>query len=122
MADKKRILIVEDEKPMGHALELKLESEGFEVSTASNGVEALEVLEKETFNLVLLDLVMPKKDGFEVLTELKEKKNTTPVIVSSNLGQEEDFKKAEKLGAVDYLIKSDSTLAEVVEKVKATIK
>ncbi|MBT6757368.1 MAG: response regulator, partial [Candidatus Jacksonbacteria bacterium] len=71
MADKKRILIVEDEKPMGHALELKLESEGFEVSTASNGVEALEVLEKETFNLVLLDLVMPKKDGFEVLTELK---------------------------------------------------
>ncbi|MBT3412714.1 MAG: response regulator [Candidatus Jacksonbacteria bacterium] len=122
MADKKRILIVEDEKPMGHALELKLESEGFEVSTASNGVEALEVLEKETFNLVLLDLVMPKKDGFEVLTELKEKKNTTPVIVSSNLGQEEDFKKAEELGAVDYLIKSDSTLSQIIEKVKATIK
>ncbi|MBT6954828.1 MAG: response regulator, partial [Candidatus Jacksonbacteria bacterium] len=97
-------------------------SEGFEVSTASNGVEALEVLEKETFNLVLLDLVMPKKDGFEVLTELKEKKNTTPVIVSSNLGQEEDFKKAEELGAVDYLIKSDSTLSQIIEKVKATIK
>ena len=61
-------------------------------------------------------------EGFEVLAALKEKKDTTPVIVSSNLGQEEDFKKAEDLGAVDYLIKSDSTLSEVIEKVKATIK
>lgn len=121
MADGKKVLIVDDEKPLAHALQLKLNSEGFQTSTAGNGVEAVELLTKEHFDLVLLDLVMPQKDGFAVLEELKAKNVTTPVIVTSNLSQTEDFEKAKKLGAKGYFIKSDTPLAEIVAKVKAML-
>ncbi|PIR93812.1 response regulator [Candidatus Falkowbacteria bacterium CG10_big_fil_rev_8_21_14_0_10_39_11] len=117
----KKILIVEDEKPMAKALELKLTSEGFEVEIAADGVKAIELLESGAFDLMLLDLVMPGLDGFGVLQQIKDKNIKTNVIVSSNLGQEEDFKRAKDLGAVDYLVKSDTTLAQIVEKIKTYI-
>lgn len=117
----KKILIVEDEKPMANALSLKLGSVGFEIQIANDGESAINALKRDKFDLILLDLVIPKKDGFFVLSELKKLKITTPVIVSSNLSQEEDIKRAKELGALDYFIKSDITLVEIVEKVEKAV-
>lgn len=114
----KRILIIDDEKPMARALELKLSHSGFEAKSVHNGEEALALLKKESFNLILLDLVMPKLDGFNVLQALKNRKNATPIIILSNLGQEEDEKRARDMGAKDFFIKSNTPIAEIVEKVK----
>ena len=120
MADaSKKILIAEDEKPLAQVLTLKLERSGFDVRVAVNGQEALDVLAKEKFDLVLLDLVMPKVDGFGVLKELKKRGDATKVIVLSNLSQEEDAKKAKELGAQDFFIKSNTPIADIVEKVTA---
>ena len=114
----KRILIIEDEKPMAHALELKLTHVGFEAHTAPNGEEGLALLEKENFDLVLLDLVMPKLDGFAVLAEIKKKGIKTPVMVQTNLSQENDEKRAKELGAKGFFIKSNTPIAEIVEQIK----
>ncbi len=115
------ILIIEDEKPIAHALKLKLESEGYQTRTVQDGVEALEVLSKEAFNCVLLDLIMPRKDGFAVLAEMKEKMKKAPIIVLSNLGQESDIKHCKELGAADYFVKADVSIADVVAAVKKII-
>ena len=117
----KRILIVDDEKPLAKALELKLTHEGLSAKAVFNGVEAIKALESEKFDLILLDLVMPQEDGFKVLTDINELKLKTKVIVSSNLSQDEDIARAKSLGAVDYFIKSDTTLAKIVEKVQEYI-
>ena len=114
----KKILIAEDERPMARALVLKLKSEGFEAEAVYDGLEVVAVLEKQKYDLLLLDLIMPKLDGFGVLKALKEKKISVPIIVTSNLSQEEDAQKAKSLGAIDYLIKSDTSLAKIVERVK----
>jgi len=116
-----RILIAEDEKPIANALALKLRSAGFEVELVFDGQAAILSAQKSAFDLIILDLVMPQKDGFSVLAELKKLNIDVPVIVSSNLSQEEDIKRAKELGARDYFIKSDITLAEIVEKVKAQL-
>lgn len=117
-AKKKRILIVEDERPIAKALGLKLEHEGYEVEIAGNGEEGLAKLDGSSFDMMLLDLVMPKVDGFGVLEALKEKKSKIPVYVLSNLSQQEDSKKAESLGAKGFFIKSDTPLANIVTVVK----
>lgn len=114
----KRILIVEDEKPVAKAFRLKLNKAGFDTKEAGDGEEALALLEREKFDLILLDLVMPKMDGFTVLSTLKEKNNPTPVIVTSNLGQEEDTRRAKEAGAKEYFVKSDMPIADIVERVK----
>ena len=116
-----RILIAEDENPIANALALKLRSAGFEVELVFDGQAAILSAQKSAFDLIILDLVMPQKDGFSVLAELKKLNIDVPVIVSSNLSQEEDIKRAKELGARDYFIKSDITLAEIVEKVKAQL-
>ena len=118
---KKNILILEDEKPLAHALELKLTHEGFEVITTDNGEMGVSILEKETFDLVLSDLIIPGLDGFGVLERIKTKKIKAPVIVMTNLNQEEDKQRAYDLGAVDFFVKSNSTLSEIVEAVKKKI-
>ena|SRR5579883_722409 len=115
---RKKILVVEDEKPIAKALRLKLESSGFEVTSAFNGNEALELLGKGTFDLIILDLVMPGIDGFTVLSELKQRKLAMPVIAASNLGQMEDIKRAKDLGAGNYFVKSNTSLAQIVDLVK----
>ncbi len=113
----KRILIVEDEKPMARALELKLKYSGFEVQALGNGEDALALMLKENFDIVLLDLMMPKMDGFTVLEELKKRGNDTAVIILSNLSQQEDEKRARALGAKDFFIKSNTPIATIVEHV-----
>lgn len=113
-----KILIVEDEKPLARVLSLKLNSAGFETTAVFSGEEALEAISKTGFDLIILDLVMPKIDGFSVLSRLEETGFKIPIIVASNLSQEEDIEKAIQLGAVDYFVKSDVTLVDIVNKVK----
>ncbi len=119
---KKKILILEDEKPLAHALELKLTHEGFEVVTTDNGEMGISILMKEKFDLVLTDLIIPGLDGFGVLEAIKAKKLNVPVIVMTNLNQDEDKQRATELGAVDFFVKSNSTLSEIVETVKKKVK
>ncbi|MBI2033809.1 MAG: response regulator [Candidatus Liptonbacteria bacterium] len=117
----KKILIVEDEKPAAKAFGLKLGRAGFESEVAFDGVDALAILAKKNFDLILLDLVMPRMDGFEFLAELKNRNIKTPVIVTSSLSQEEDAKRAKDLGAIDYFVKSDTPIADIVEHVKKVL-
>ncbi len=117
----KTILIVEDEKPLAHALEMKLKNEGYNTRVCMNGSEALEELKKGDYALALLDLIMPVVDGFAVLQELRNRKSTIPVIVLSNLGQEEDRAKTKELGAIDYFVKSNTPLTEIIKRVKAAL-
>lgn len=112
------LLIVEDEKPLARVMGLKLNSIGYKTTAVFNGEEAIAALAKQSFDLIILDLLMPKVDGFAVLAHLNKLGIKTPVIVASNLSQNEDIEKAKKLGAVDYFVKSDVTLVEMVNKVK----
>lgn len=112
-----RVLIAEDEKPMAHALELKLQKSGFEAKAVFDGGAVIDTLAKEDYDLLLLDLMMPKLDGFGVIQKLKELKNNISVIVLSNLSQEEDKKKALELGAKDYFVKSDTPITDIVKRV-----
>lgn len=118
----KRILIAEDEKPMAKALAMKMTKAGYVVDNAYNGEEMLAMLEKNKYDLVLMDLIMPKMDGFTALEELQKRGNAVPIIVSSNLSQEEDSKRAASLGAVDFIIKSNTPLGDIVTKVESYLK
>ncbi len=119
----KKILIVEDEKPLARVMNLKLSSAGYQCVVAYNGEEALQECSKQKFDLILLDVVMPIKDGYAVLAELKKLGAKMPVvIVTSNLAQSEDIEKAKSLGVHDYFIKSESTLSGLVDKVKQYLK
>lgn len=117
----KKILVADDEKALAKALELKLTKEGYAVVVAYNGVEALALIQKEHPNLILLDLVMPKMDGFGVLEALKKEGRKTPVIVTTNLGQEEDKKRVLDLGVKEYLVKSNTPIADIVAHVKKLV-
>ncbi len=116
----KKILIIEDEKPLAHALELKLTHEGFEIITTNSGEEGIDFIAKEKFALILTDLILPGQDGFKVLEAIQDKKLKTPVIVMTNLNQEEDKKRATDLGATHFFVKSNTTISEIVENVKHT--
>ena len=118
-----RIVIVEDEKILLKILEEKFREEKFEVFSAMDGEEALVVIKDASPDIIVLDIILPKKDGFKVLEELKldVKLKQIPVMVLSNLGQEEDINKALSLGAAGYLVKTQYPIKEVVEKVKDQI-
>lgn len=119
-----RILIAEDEKIFLKILKEEFEEAGVKVVPVSNGLEAIKELKANSkdIDLVVLDLMMPIVDGFQVLEEMKKDQlyglNNIPVVVLSNLGQDEEIKRALKLGAVDYFVKSQHPISEVIEKVK----
>ena len=117
----KSILIAEDEQAIAEALKLKFEHSGFLVTVAGNGEEALEEVKNKKFDLVILDLIMPKLDGFGFLEEAKKAGIKTPIIVASNLSQPEDEEKARSLGAKDFYIKSNVSVLEIVEKVESVL-
>ena len=117
----KPILIIEDEKPLAHALELKLNHEGFQTHVCLNGADGLKEALTEKYSLILLDLIMPELDGFTLLQHLNEKKIKTPVIILSNLGQEEDKEKAKTLGVVDYFVKANTPIVDIIKRVKSVI-
>ncbi len=115
---KKRLLIVEDERPLAHALELKMTREGYDVTVALTGSQGLEQASKGDFSLILLDLIMPELDGFTLLKTIRDKGINTPAIVLSNLGQDEDRAKAAALGVKEYFVKANTPIVDIVAKVK----
>ncbi len=119
-----KILIVEDDKFLRELITRKLTSEKYEVVEAIDGEEGLKKIQEEKPDLVLLDLILPGIDGFEVLSKVKEDPalSSIPVIILSNLGQREEVEKGLKLGAVDYLVKAHFTPNEIVEKMKEVLK
>jgi DNA-binding response OmpR family regulator len=122
--DKKRLLVVEDDTILQRALQDFLTSEGFEIFVASDGEVGISTAKEKIPDLVLLDIILPKKDGYEVLAALKndEKTKNIPIILLTNLGSLNDVEKAIELGATTYLVKSDYKLEEVAKKIKETLK
>lgn len=116
---KQKILIVEDEEMLAKVLVEQFKKSGFDIEAVFDGEQALESLKKSAPDLVLLDIILPKKDGFEVLKAIKENPDTQdiPVIMISNLGSDEDIKQSIKLGAADYYVKAQHPIYEITEKV-----
>ena len=117
METTKKILIIEDEKTLARALELTLTRAGFDVTTVFNGKDGTSLLKKESFDLILLDLIMPKMDGIAVLTKLKELGIKTTVMVLSNLSQESDLTRTKAFGVKDFFIKSNTPIKTIVGRV-----
>ncbi len=119
-----KVLIVEDEQTLLDMYSLKLSKENFEVVKAADGQEGLEKAKSEKPDIILLDIMLPKIDGFQVLKNLRETKGfkNTPIIMLTNLGQNEDKQKGKQFGATDYLVKADTTPTDVVEKINSLIK
>jgi len=120
---KYKVLLAEDDKFLIQAYTHGLGRAGFTVISAPDGEVALEKIGAEKPDIILLDLIMPVKNGFEVLEELQkdEELKKIPIIILSNLGQETDIKKGKELGAADYLIKSNSSMNDVIAKIKEVL-
>lgn len=115
-----KILLVEDEEMLASMYETKFKKEGYTIAVAHDGEEGVAKAEAGAFTVVLLDIILPKLDGFAVLKKLREneKYKTVPIIMLTNLGQEEDIKKGSDLGASGYLVKSNVTPTQVIAKVR----
>ena len=122
MSIKKKILVIEDEATLQKALNEVLLQEGFEVLSANDGMIGLETAKKENPDLILLDIILPKMDGFEVLAKLKADDENTPVVILTNLSDVNDVQKALDLGATTYLVKADYHLNEVIQKIKEILR
>lgn len=124
MPQKAKILIIEDDTFLSGLYTTKFNMEGLEVFSTTDGEKGIKLAKEKLPNVILLDVILPVKDGFEVLRELKKEANTKdiPVILLTNLSQKDDVKKGLQIGAVDYLIKAHFMPSEVVEKVKKYIK
>ena len=117
------VLIVEDDAFLRRLLVEKMGKSGFTVAEATNGTEVFDYLKTTMPDVILLDLMMPDTDGFEVLQKIKASPTTqnTPVIVLSNLGEKENIEKAMSLGAVDYMVKAHFVPDEIVTKVQSIL-
>ncbi len=117
------VLLAEDEKMLSSMYSTKFTKEGFDLVVALDGSEALVKARQAKPDIILLDVIMPKRDGFSVLKELRGDATLkqVPVIILTNLGQEEDIKKGRELGADEYFVKANHTPAEIVEKVRAVL-
>lgn len=122
--EKKKILIVEDESTLQRALSDFLNLEGFEVVNALDGESGISEAKKEKPDLILLDIILPKKDGYEVIDELKKEEETKniPIILLTNLETSENITRAFEKGVTNYLIKSDYKLEDIVKKIKELLK
>lgn len=120
----KKILFIEDESALQRAVTSVLTHEGYQTFSAMDGEAGLQITHKEMPDLILLDLIIPKKDGFNVLAELKQDPTTAriPVIVLTNLEGSAEVERALTLGATTYLVKTNYKLEEVVEKIKSILK
>ncbi|MDX9893382.1 MAG: response regulator [Patescibacteria group bacterium] len=121
---KNKVLLVEDDQTLLEMYELKFKEAGFDLILAADGESGLELAKKEMPAVVLLDIMMPKMDGFAVLTQLRQDDATKNIVILmlSNLGQQTDIEKGKQLGAQDYVVKASMTPTQVVEKVKSYIK
>src|SRR3989344_6268755 len=116
---KGKLLFIDDDNFLRKVYQAELVDKGFDVTLAVDGADGLEKVAASRPDLIILDLIMPKKNGFEVLSDLQrfEETRAVPVIVLSNLGQSEDQKRALDLGAVEYLVKDNTTLDVIAEKI-----
>lgn len=116
----KKILIIEDDNFLRILLSKKLRSEVYSILSAAESVEAFNLLKSNKPDLILLDLLLPGVDGFEILKKIRQTEETKniPVIVFSNLSEEKDIKKVQDLGITDFMVKSNFTLDELLDKVK----
>ncbi|MBI2050486.1 MAG: response regulator [Parcubacteria group bacterium] len=116
-----KILLIEDEEMLATMYKTKFEKEGMEIDVASDGEAGLAMAQAQTYGVVLVDIIMPKLDGFSVLKKLREmpQYQATPIIMLTNLGQEEDIAKGKQFGATDYLIKANFTPGQVLEKIQS---
>lgn len=119
-----KIVIVEDDKFLRELITQKVRKEGYEVVEAINGEDGVAKTKAEKPDLVLLDLILPGIDGFEVLRQIKEdvESSVIPVVILSNLGQKDDVERGMKLGASDYLVKAHFTPGEILAKIKTILK
>lgn len=119
----KKILVAEDDKFLISAYKAKLGKMGWEVRVAADGEEALEVLQGFVPDVILLDVVMPKLDGFAALAAIKKNPSLAniPVLLASNLGQKEDLDKGKALGAAGYIVKADLSIENLVKRVNEAI-
>jgi len=119
-----KILVVEDDKFLRELISQKLSKEGYTVIEAVDGEKGIESIKENTPGLVLLDLILPGIDGFEVLAKMKADPALAkiPVIILSNLGQKDDIEKGMEMGANDYLIKAHFTPGEIIEKIQSITK
>lgn len=118
-----KILVVEDDVVLNTIYQTKLNALGYPVSVAHDGEEGLMLMKKDRPHIVLLDLMLPKKNGFEVLAEAKQDQDIRgiPIIILSNLGQESDIRRGMELGAADFLIKSNVKLDEIINKIDVVL-
>ncbi len=115
-----KILVIEDDPFLANLLKLRLEKDKFEVIQAKDGEEALKKLKEIEPDLILLDLILPKKSGFEVLEDisLNPSLRNKPVIILSNLGQTADIQRGKQLGAVEYFVKAKISIDDLILKIK----
>ena len=115
----KKILIVEDDFPMAHILKLKLAEMGFHVDHAPDGEQAMDYIGKNPYDIILLDLRLPKKNGFEIIREIRANPQWKhlKIFVLSNLGEKEDLDRAVELGADGYFIKADTNIHSLLKKI-----
>ena len=120
----KKILFIEDEAALQKTMEEILKKAGYEMTSALDGETGLRLAKSKAYDLILLDLVLPRKHGFEVLKELKKDPATKeiPVIILTNLETMENIEKALKLGATTYLVKTQYSIEEVIDKVRKALK
>lgn len=123
MDQKKTVLIIEDEAPLSKILDEALTESGLEVDVAVHGEEGWHKARENMPDLILLDIIMPRLDGFVFLKRLRANKklSTIPVIILSNLGQDSDIAEARELGAFDYLVKSNHTIEAIVQRVEQVL-
>ncbi|MBT3413188.1 MAG: response regulator [Candidatus Jacksonbacteria bacterium] len=112
---KKKVLLVEDEKALASALTTKLEADGVEVLVCSDGASAVECIVANPEHLVVLDIILPNVNGFEILQEVQSGKKRSPILIWSNLEQEEDIQRAKDIGADEYLFKTEVSLIDLVD-------
>jgi len=124
MNSKQKILLIEDDKMLLEMYSSKFNREGYDIITAENGSDGLKMAKENKPDLILLDIILPKLDGFATLKEIRGDANikNTPVILLTNLGQDQDIQKGKALGADDYFVKANHTPTEVVEKVRELLK
>ncbi len=121
MADQKTILLVEDEPLLANLLKQRLEKEGYSVTSAGDGEEALSVLKVNHPDLILLDIILPKMSGFELMEQLKDNPSygSSPIVIISNLGQDTDVQKGKMLGAIGYFVKAKLSIEDLVKRIKS---
>jgi DNA-binding response OmpR family regulator len=125
MSKKKKIILVEDDSFLRELASKKIAEAGYEVEIAPTGEDAVEKIENNYFDLILLDIILPSIGGFEILEKVKNHKDEkiadTPVIMLSNLGQEDEIEKAKEMGAENYLVKAHFTPDSIVKEIRKCI-